>query len=207
MPMLKLLAAGTVATAVLAAPTATPCPDAITISVQTINGSGCPAGSADVKTAPDRTSFSVRYKDYKAQDGGSAAATDARKNCQLNLLVTVPQGFSYAVSEIEYRGWARLGEGATAEQNALYYFTGNSSTAETHYSINGNDKGYNGPWSNTDTVETLIWAPCQTQTNLNINSDLRVRANDAAEDFTNEISMNRTDASVNTVFHFSWKRC
>jgi hypothetical protein len=201
--MLSLLSAASLAIASLAAPTAPIAPDSITISVQTVNGSGCPAGTATVKTAPDRESFTISYDEYRARDGGSANATDLRKNCQINLLVNVPQGFTYAISEIEYKGWARLAPGASAQQNAFYYFSGQSPTQQTNYTINGPFAGF---WKNTDVAETLTFAPCDYETNLNINSDLRVRAG-TAQGYTNEISMIRSTGSVETIFHFSWKRC
>lgn len=208
--MLQLLAATSVALTLLAAPTAAaaasaaPAPDSVTVAVQTVNGSGCKAGSAHVRTASDKSSFAVYYDDYEAVTGGWSNSTDFRKNCQLNVLVGVPQGFTYAIAEIEYKGRAYLRPGATAQQNAVYYFAGTTPTAETNFTLHG---PYDGGWKNTDTAEALVWAPCATTTNLNINSDLRVRANGSADKVVNSISMNRSRADVETIFHFSWKRC
>lgn len=207
--MFNLLAAAGMAASLLvapaapAAPEAAPAPEGITFSVVTINGSGCPAGTARVRTAPDGSSFSVLYSDFVAEDGGQAGATEFRKNCQLNLLVSIPQGFSYAIAEVEYRGHARLHAGASATQSAYYYFTGQSATAETNYSING---PYSGRWSNSDAAEVAVYSPCAEQTNFNINADLRVRAG-SAEASRNWISMDRAHGEVENIYHLSWKRC
>ena len=71
------------------------------VSVQTVNGSGCPAGSASVAMQPDNTGFRIRYSDFRAEDGGTAEPTAIRKNCQVNLLVHVPQGFTFAIARGE----------------------------------------------------------------------------------------------------------
>lgn len=83
-----------------------PPPDKIVIKVATVNGSGCPQGTAAVAVSEDNTAFTVTYSDYLAQAGGDSPPTAFRKNCQLNLLVHVPQGFTYAVAGADYRGFA-----------------------------------------------------------------------------------------------------
>ncbi|KJK55093.1 DUF4360 domain-containing protein, partial [Saccharothrix sp. ST-888] len=84
----------------------TPPPDKIVIDVATVNGSGCPAGTAAIAVSPDNTAFTVTYSNYLAQVGVGANPTDFRKNCQLNLDVHVPQGFTYAIAAADYRGFA-----------------------------------------------------------------------------------------------------
>jgi Domain of unknown function (DUF4360) len=206
----NLLAVAGLTASLLVAPAAAPAtteatpPQGITFSVVTVNGSGCPAGTARVHTAADGTSFTVAYSDFVAEAGGSAGNTEFRKNCQINLQVNIPQGFTYAIAEAEYRGHARLQSGATAEQNAYYYFTGSSPTAETNYVLNG---PYNGRWKNADRAEVaaLIYSPCGVRTNLNINTDLRVRAGTTGS--RDWISMDRTHGDVENIYHLSWKQC
>ncbi|MGO4757987.1 DUF4360 domain-containing protein, partial [Streptomyces sp. 2MCAF27] len=101
-----------------------PPPDKIVITVATVNGSGCPAGTAAVAVSPDNTAFTVTYSDYLAQVGKGSKPTDFRKNCQLNLVVHVPQGFTYAIASVDYRGYAHLEKGATSVEKASYYFQG-----------------------------------------------------------------------------------
>lgn len=105
-----------------------PPPDKIVIDVATVNGSGCPAGTAAVAVSEDNTAFTVTYSDYLAQVGGGSNPTAFRKNCQLNLIVHVPSGFTYAIAKADYRGYASLQSGASAVQRASYYFQGSSQT-------------------------------------------------------------------------------
>ncbi|NUT90445.1 MAG: DUF4360 domain-containing protein, partial [Saccharothrix sp.] len=141
------------------APNTTPPPDHITIEVVTVNGSGCPAGTAAVAVSPDNKAFTVTYSEFTAQVGVGAQPTDFRKNCQLNLKVNVPQGFTYGIAQADYRGFAHLERGATGLERANYYFQGMSPTAyKTH--------NYAGPlsddWQATDTVEVaaIVYHPC-----------------------------------------------
>src|SRR5512142_1289035 len=101
----------------LSSPTPPP-PDKIVIDVVTVNGSGCPAGTAAVAVSPDNTAFTVTYSQYLAQVGVGATATDFRKNCQLSLAVHVPQGFTFAIAEADYRGFASLAAGASGTERA-----------------------------------------------------------------------------------------
>jgi hypothetical protein len=71
-----------------------PPPDRIIIDVVTVNGSGCRPNTAAVAVSPDNTAFTVTYSEYLAQVGVGSKPTDFRKNCQLNLRVHVPQGFT-----------------------------------------------------------------------------------------------------------------
>ncbi|MGY0459151.1 DUF4360 domain-containing protein [Kitasatospora sp. cg17-2] len=200
---------GTVGTAGTAFATGwdTPPPDKIVISVATVNGSGCPAGTAAVAVSPDNTAFTVTYSNYVAQVGLGSKPTDFRKNCQLNLNVHVPQGFTYAVAAADYRGFAHLEKGATAVQRANYYFQGSPQTTYSSHSFTG---ALDDSWQATDTVavEALVWAPCGELRNFNINTELRVAAGSSDPTRTTSfMTMDSTDGSINTVYHFAWKHC
>ena len=213
--MLKMMQAGGAAALFLAAAAVpasaaaatAPPSDQVTVDVVTVNGSGCPKGTASVTELPDNTSFTVTYSDYLASAGGGSAPTDFRKNCQLSLLVHVPQGFTYAIARADYRGYAYLQSGATGEERANYYFQGDSQTTPSSHVING---PYNDDWDFSDTADAgaLVYAPCGESRGFNINTELRVRAGASnPANSTNLMTMDDTRGSVNTVYHFSWKHC
>jgi hypothetical protein len=178
----------------------------ITLDIKTINGSGCPAGTATASAdvASDNTSFTVRYTNFTAKAGGGASALDARKNCQLNVLVHVPQGFTYAIASAEYRGFAHIESGASALEQANYYFAGTSPTARVRHTFPG---PFHGVWRASDVTEVaeLVFAPCGEDRNLNINAELRADAGTAGG--TSYIEMDSEHASVDTIYHFAWKTC
>src|SRR3954466_216506 len=100
----------------------------VTVEVKAINGSGCPKGTAEVTPNSDNTGFSVEYHQFNAQTGVGTSPTDARRNCQLGLLISVPQGFTYAIARATYNGFAYLQPGASASEKANYYFQGESAS-------------------------------------------------------------------------------
>jgi hypothetical protein len=212
--MFSAMVTGSMLLSVLAPPvpvqivqTTPPPPDKIVIDVATVNGSGCPAGTAAVAVAPDNTAFTVTYSDYLAQVGVGAKPTDARKNCQLNLQVHVPQGFTYAIAEADYRGYAYLENGATGLERANYYFQGQSQTAAISHPFAG---PYDDDWQTTDKVDVgaLVFAPCGEKRNLNVNTELRVGAGSSdPKTTTSYMSMDSTDGSITTIYHFAWKTC
>ncbi len=181
--------------------------DKIIIDVVTVNGSGCRPGTAAVAVSPDNTAFTVTYSEYMAQVGVGSGPTDFRKNCQLNLRVHVPQGFTYAIAQADFRGFGHLERGATAQQRANYYFQGHSQTVYSNHPFRG---PMSDDWQTTDQTDitAVVWHPCGEQRLFNINTELRVNKGTSNPNTTTSFfSMDSTDGSINTIYHFSWKRC
>ncbi|MBF6329702.1 DUF4360 domain-containing protein [Nocardia transvalensis] len=188
-------------------PNASPPSGKITIDVVTVNGSGCPPGTAAVAVADDNTAFRVTYSRFTARVGVGADPTDFRKNCQIVLQVHVPQGFTYGIASAEYRGFAHLEAGATALERATYYFQGDSATDYVDHPLSGY---YHGRWHMTDTTDVgeIVFQPCGRTRNFNINTQLRVHAGTSDPSRTTSyITMGSTDGSVHTTYHFAWKKC
>lgn len=185
-----------------------PPPDQVTIDVITVNGSGCPAGTAAVAVSLDNTAFTVTYSGYTAKVGVGAGPTEFRKNCNLNLIVHFPQGFSYAVTSANHRGFASLAAGATATQSANYFFQGQSTTGLIQHALPAGP--FEDDWQNTDTTEItdVVYSPCGEQRNLNINTELRVFAGTSDPTKTTSfVSMDSTDGAFTTTYRFSWLAC
>ncbi|MBC3987191.1 DUF4360 domain-containing protein [Streptomyces sp. AC536] len=180
--------------------------DKIVIEVATVNGSGCPKGTAEVAVSPDNTAFTVTYSRYLARVGGTSDPTDYRKNCQLSLVVYVPSGFTYAVASADYRGYASLQPGATSEQKASYYFQGSPDTAARSHPFKGPQ---DDNWQVTDKTDwgQMVWAPCGARRNFNINTELRVNAGTSDPKKTSFMTMDSTDGDINTVYRLAWKQC
>jgi len=103
--------------------------DRVVVDTVTVNGSGCPAGTAAVAVSPDNTAFTISYSSYIAQVGVGASPTDFRKNCNLNLIVHVPPGFTYAIAAVDYSGGASLAAGASAVLRTRLFFRNRSGVA------------------------------------------------------------------------------
>ncbi len=205
--MLTLVAAAALAMSAIVPSTGTQAetaPDFVTVEVATVNGSGCPAGTAAVAAAPDRTAFTVTYSQFLAQAGADSDPTDFLKNCQLALKLSYPQGFTFGIAQADYRGFAHLQRGAVGMEQGNYYFQGMSPTTRKSHSYSG---PYSDNWQATDSSEwdAIVYAPCGEQRMFNINTELRVTAGTSTG--TSFMVMDSTDSNVSTTYHFSWKRC
>ncbi|BFU41789.1 DUF4360 domain-containing protein [Krasilnikovia sp. MM14-A1004] len=176
----------------------------VTLDVQTVNGSGCPAGTAWVSMQPDNTGFRIYYSNFRASDGGSSNPTDIRKNCQVNLLVHIPQGFTYAIARADYWGRAHLEPGATALERTNYYLQGSSDNNYADHYFAG---PFNGGWHTVDitSAASLVWAPCGVTRSLNVNTELRVDAGSSSA--TSSISLRASEGDVYTLVNFQWRQC
>ncbi|GAA2635624.1 DUF4360 domain-containing protein [Paractinoplanes durhamensis] len=212
--MLKALALGATLAGALAA-TGTPATaspalsptDEMIIGVVAANGSGCPWGSAQVTPSPDNKAFTVTYSQFIAQVGVGTQPADFRKNCQLALDVHVPQGYTYAISGTDYRGFAHLERGAYGSETANYYFQGEPQSTRIRHDFNG---PYDGDWQRTDTVgiSSLAYLPCGEQRYLNVNTELRVNGGSSnLKKTTSMLTMDSTDGRIDTVYHVAWKKC
>lgn len=154
-------------------------PGPLAVNVVTVNGSGCPGGSASVSVSADGRSFRVTFGGYSARTGSGADPTDFRQNCQFNFQVQAPDGYTYAVSQADYSGFARLDSGVTGVQGASYYFQGESPTIRTTHEFTG---PFNDSWQATDRFDSasLLFAPCGAERNLNVNTELRVEPETAS---------------------------
>lgn len=211
--MYKLMATTAVALSMISVPVVsgaeeTPVrPDGkVLIDVATMNGSGCRAGSAAVATAGDNAGFTVTYSEFLAETGPQSSASANRKNCQLGLNVHVPDGYAYAVTKVDYRGYAYLAPGAVGLQRASYYIQGSSGTART-------TERFTGPternWTVSDEVplDQLVWSECGTERLLNVNTEVRVNPGQSHRRETSYLTMDSTDGTARTEFHLNWKKC
>lgn len=209
--MLNALALGGVALSFLVPPTAsspavTPPDGAITVQVATANGSGCKPGTTAVAMDPSNSFFTVTYSDFVAQVGAGTRPTDSRKNCQISAIVHVPQGFTYAIARVDYRGFASLKSGAYGTERANYYFQGMSQTAITSHRFDG---PYERGWQATDNVgiTALIYRPCGENRNFNINSEVAVNSGTSGPSASSFMTMDSTDGDFETIYHFAWRTC
>jgi hypothetical protein len=183
------------------APETTTPPANAQIDVKIINGSGCPAGTADVSMNGDNTAFTVTYSDYLAIAGDNASPIEFRKNCQLTLQVDAPAGYSYAILNVEYSGFAYLTQGAKGLMQAAYYLQGSSDTEYSPHEFQG---PYYDTWRVSDS-RRLAWSGCGERPLLNINTELRVYA--AENGSTSLMAMDSTRASSRSLYHLAWERC
>ncbi|GIF38798.1 DUF4360 domain-containing protein [Actinoplanes xinjiangensis] len=208
--MLHTVATGTALLVSLAATAAVPSsssasaptPRRVAVEIVSANGSGCPAGSTRVSASPGGKSFKIAYNEFTASTGPGAAVLDFRKNCQLALDVSLPKGWTWAISRVVGTGSANLRDGATGMQAASYYWSGHSATGGRI--VNRFTGPVSGGWQRSNRIakKRLEYLPCGERRHLNVNFELRVQAGSSTG--TNWLAMDSTSSSD---FHVVWKRC
>jgi hypothetical protein len=167
-------------------------------------GSGCPAGSARAIVAPDLKSFTIIFDKYIVNATGSNAMD--RKNCQILVNLDFPQGWTYSIARMDYRGFYNISAGATGSQQALYYFQGSLVQGRLNTIFNGPTSG-DYTISDTLQINNLVWAPCGSRSGLNVNSSLMARVGPNNPAGFAQLTTDSADGRVQTTYSLQWQRC
>jgi hypothetical protein len=177
--------------------------DRVVIDMVQVNGSGCRKQSTAVAMSDDNASFTVSYSEYLVQVGPEASKGDNLKDCRLRVKVKVPKGYTYAIDEVDYRGFAHMQKGATAKLAASYAFQASKDVAYTNHTFAtaGDDN-----WQVTD-VEAARYEPCGKQRALNIETQLTLDPGKSDPKETSYLTMDSTDGHLRSVYKLVWKTC
>ena len=168
-------------------------------------GSGCPQGSVGKSVAHDGKSFTLLFDEFFVEVGNGALPSDRRKNCQVNINVEFPQGWSYSVIGFDYRGYASLDHRVKGIQETSYYFQGEEETKTFKTSLNGElDKDY--LISDEIDADAIVWSECGANKSLNINSKIWLN-NRRNRNGSGLLTVDSLDGTVNQKYHLRWKKC
>jgi hypothetical protein len=125
LPFLSLASPVAEAVAAPAIVKRSPPPGTVRILGQTLNGNGCPPGSATYTLSPDFSTISVSYNSFSAQWGpGTPNFSQIIRNCVLTLSIQAPPGWRYTISQTIFRGDAYLEKTCVGTLKAQYAFAG-----------------------------------------------------------------------------------
>jgi hypothetical protein len=147
--------------------------DEVTIDVVAAAGSGCPSGTVSSVIAPDGKSFILGFDEYLAEAGPNIPLSQGRKFCNLAIVLNVPNGVSYTIADVNYRGYAYLEAGVEAMQKSTYFFAGNIEQASMR-------SGFKGPYDDDYVVgdsvgfNSVLWSECSGQQPVSIKTEVRV---------------------------------
>lgn len=166
-------------------------------------GNGCPAGSASATVAPDGSAISILFDQYIAEAGNTTGRRIDRKSCNLAVPVQVPQGYSIAVFQVDYRGFNAVPVGGYNRFDVEYFWAGARGPRFTRL--------FRGPtnsdFSLTDNLmaQTLVWSPCGESVNLRINSSMMAQSNYNMDQTMGIVDS--ADISSGLIYHIQWRRC
>lgn len=134
------------------------------LTVQTVNGSGCPQGSATATTTA--TGLDVQYQSFQVSSGG----VNFRKFCQINLSVQPGAGRVAVIGNATHTGTATLPEGASGTVKTGYYLTGGADLGSVSSDLPTGDPA----WTVDQAAPAGANLPCGAPSALNVKVELKV---------------------------------
>ncbi|MEK6773482.1 MAG: DUF4360 domain-containing protein [Bdellovibrionota bacterium] len=166
-------------------------------------GTGCPAGSASVSLSPDEDAISVLFDQFTVEAGSTGRRVD-RKACLLSVPVTVPQGYSIAVIQVDYRGFNVVpGNGAYNRINTEYFWAGIRGPTYSQIFRGPNNDDFT--LTNGIMTENLVWTPCGASVQLRVNTSIMAQSNNRMEQTL--MGVDSADISSGLIYHVQWRRC
>ncbi|KAJ7581346.1 hypothetical protein C8J56DRAFT_794216, partial [Mycena floridula] len=125
------------------------------------------------------TAVTITFSQFAAQGGPGISIAENRRNCQATLNVHVPQGFSFAIVDVDYRGFYQLDNKVKALHDAIYYFQGQIVQSEatstlvgpvdgkilnSHLSVFMGITGANYVYRDEFNLTPTIYSPCGADT-------------------------------------------
>lgn len=182
---------------------AAPNPSEVYVQSISYGGSGCPQGSIGTSLSNDRSTFTLIFDQFVAASGPGVSVTESRKNCQININMRVPNGWTYTISTIDYRGYVQIPAGYTAEQKSVYYFQGQTMQASGATQFRGPaTKDY--LVRDTVPLNSLVWMPCSRVVPLNVNAQIRL-IGPAGQNA--QITTDSIDGKIKHVIGLQWRPC
>ncbi len=166
-------------------------------------GSGCPAGSVSESLAADREAFTLLFDSYIAEAGPGVSLANGRRNCQIAVDLRIPQGWSYTIYDVDYRGFAQLDPGTVGTQKTTYYFQGSSQQVSLQ-------TNYSGPKNNDYHIrdslglDAMVWSPCGVTRAINMNTQVRVAAGGSRRAL---MTIDSIDGQLSHRYGIKWRRC
>jgi len=168
-------------------------------------GTGCPAGTVAENLALDRKAFTLIFDAFVAEGGPGVPFRDRRKNCHILIDLQFPQGWTYSIFTVDYRGYASLDREVRGIQQSSYYFQGQQLGPRFRTRLTG---PYDGDYQRRDTlgISALAWSRCGMRRALNINAQVIVnnRYNRRGEGV---MTLDSIDGQIRHIYGIMWKRC
>ncbi len=180
-------------------------PPWVTIDSVKYAGTGCPAGSVMENLSDDYKAFSLMFDDYVVEAGPGVSRREMRKACQINVDLKFPQGWSFSIMDVDYRGYVSLDRGVTGVAQSDYYFQGQRGSARLKTNFRGPvDKDYE--YRDRLGMSSVVWSPCGANRSLNIKSQIRVD-NRRNRNGTGLLTLDSIDGEVKHIYGIQWRRC
>jgi hypothetical protein len=178
----------------------------VTIEKLKVNGTGCRPDTAAIAISPNKIFFTVTYSAYVAFAGAGQKPKEQRKACGITVRLNVPQDWTYAVSAVQYRGFARLAPNSSAVLDTRFKFQGHGHERARQHAFAG---AFDDDFEINDVIDdgSRVFGPCGRDRKFDIDTELRVDPPADPNSPVNVIGMDSTDGRVHGTYRLAWKRC
>lgn len=170
-------------------------------------GSGCNQGSLpDFGPTPDKSDFTFNMIRMYAETAANIPITQSRKNCQININLVYPPGWTYRLKKFTRKGYVYLSHaGINAQARTTIYISGFvEQSAETLAFTGPVDK----EWTWESEFKEEIWAPCGQVQALNINQAVLVTSiSSAPKESRGYLENDPLPYRDGLNLEFEWKKC
>lgn len=166
-------------------------------------GSGCPAGTASVVLSPDQDEISVLFDQFIAEAGGDSRKRVDRKACDLGIPIHIPQGYSVAVIQTDFRGFNLVSYGGMNRLNTEYFWANQRGPVYSNVYRGPQNEDYFA--SNGVMASGTVWTPCGMSTNLRIRATIMTQTNSRFDQ--SMMTVDSADISGGLVYHIQWRQC
>lgn len=170
------------------------------------NGNGCPVGSTtkllvDTDGSGSADFFQVTFSAFTVNKPGVSA-----KNCIVEAVIGIPQGWSYSLIDVQYSGYADIASNHIGRIQTTYNFPFFSNSVTTYKDLNGT---FVGDYAKTDTLGLLaaVWSPCGKTAALNMNTRISLRQKPSTTGGESFMDVERQSGLLTQVFSLQWKKC
>jgi hypothetical protein len=166
------------------------------------SGSGCPAGSWQTDVSPDGQVFTTTFSAYEVSLTPERALSVS--DCTVALKLHSPQGLSFSVTSLFYRGYGFLEPSMRGSFSARYGFRGNPDAASSY-------REERGPYDDLFQFEDSVtharrsWSACGTDHDLTVRTQLSLYNGSPAG--SGYVHLASIDGSTKVVLGLSWRSC
>ena len=170
-----------------------------------VSQASCGGGSYSVLNSPDGTSVSVLFDNFTAS-GAHAVAGVARTTCVVQIPLNLPAGYSLGVFRMDYRGFAHLDAGQSAQLSVDYGVGRQGRGRNFRRGVRG---GYDGDFAFSENIGAGLMkrAGCGEEAALNLTASLDLRPNGGSEDALMTLDSVDGAARGGVVFLVDLKKC
>lgn len=175
-------------------------PDAADVGKVKTRGSGCHNKTVMVAMSPDGSEVTIMFEDYYVEtDKGVVDSA----NCNIDIPVQVPAGWTVGLAGIDYRGMAVIPDGGEGEFSRQYFFAG--TTGENQVTTFG--PGTLEFFSFEDEFPMEIRSrPNESVVMAKIHTQLRVKKDHPSIEENPMVAMYTADGSHEITLHLDWKK-